>query len=326
MAGYTVVLTSEVHPKARALLEAAATVRVCPGTDPDTLRASVSNADALLVRHMLPGDILEHGPKLRILARHGVGLDFIPVAAATGKGVLVTNAPGSNTQGVVEHTIGAMLSLARRYCSLDAGVRRGDWPIRNRLTGIELQGRPLGVLGLGKIGMGVANAAHFGFGMRVLGYDPFLKRFYPHVTPASVEQIFRECDVISLHVPLTDETRDMVNAPLLATMKPGALLINACRGEVIVEADLIAALKSGPLGGAALDVFPGEPLPASHPYYDLPNVLLTPHSAALTEESIIRMGEMSCGDIIRVLSGEKPLYGVNMEIWPAFAATYGNTL
>lgn len=326
MAGYTVVLTSEIHPKARALLEAVATVRVCPAIDPDSLRAGVADADALLVRHMLPKDILEHGPKLRILARHGVGLDFIPVAEATQKGVLVSNAPGSNTQGVVEHTIGAMLSLARRYCTLDAAVREGDWGIRNTLTAFELAGRSLGVLGLGKIGMSVATAAHFGFGMRIMGYDPFCKRFPPHITPASVGEIFRECDCISLHVPLTEDTRGMVNTDLLNTMKPGALLVNACRGEVVVEEDLVTALQTGPLGGAALDVFPEEPLPQNHPYCSLPNVLLTPHSAALTEESILRMGEMSCGDIVRVLSGEKPLHGVNMEAWPAFAAKYGAAL
>jgi D-3-phosphoglycerate dehydrogenase len=172
--------------------------------------------------------------------------------------------------------------------------------------------------------MGVARAAHFGLGMRVLGHDPFLERFPAHIRPASIEGIFKECEVISLHVPLTDETRGMVKAGLLGTVKPGALLINACRGEVIAEADLIAALKSGPLGAAALDVFPEEPLPPSHPYYDLPNVLLTPHSAALTGESVIRMGQISCGDIVRVLSGEKPLYGVNMEIWPGFAAAHGH--
>ena len=323
MDAFTVVLTSGIHPKARAFLEAVATVRVCPDTEPDTLRNSVADADALLVRHLLPDDILDHGPKLRILARHGVGLDFIPVARATQKGVLVTNAPGSNTQGVVEHTMGAVLNLARNYCTLDANVRKGNWGIRSAMEGMELHGRSMGVLGLGKIGMGVANAAHFGFGMRIFGYDPFLKRFPPHITPATVGELFRACDVLSLHVPLTDETRDMVNAALLAGMKPGALLVNACRGEVVVEKDLVDALRSGPLGGAALDVFPEEPLPAAHPYCSLPNVLLTPHSAALTEESILRMGEMSCGDIVRVLAGEKPLYGVNMEIWPDFAGRHG---
>ncbi len=323
MAKFTVVLTGDIHPSPKAALQAVAEVLVCPATDPDGLSAAVADADALLVRHLLPADILEHGPKIRIMARHGVGLDFIPVAEATKKNVIVTNAPGSNTQAVAEHVIGTMLLLARRFGTLDAAVRSGNWAFRNSFSGMELSGRTLGVLGLGKIGLSVAKACAAAFNMRVLGHDPFLSSFPDAVTPATVEQIFSQSDIVTLHVPLTETTREMVDAAMLARMKPGALLINACRGEVVNERDLVAALRSGPLAGAALDVFPEEPLPKEHPYCKIENVILTPHSAALTEESMIRMGGMAADDIVRVLNGERPHHFVNPEVWPAFAARHG---
>lgn len=257
------------------------------------------------------------------MVRHGVGLDFIPVDEATKRGVPVANVPGANTLAVVEHVLGLMLLMARQYHRLDQLTRQGDWECRNRLTSFELKGETLGILGMGRIGCGLATLCNHGLGMKVLGYDPFAKDMPEGVRPASVEEIFQQSRFVSLHVPLTADTKNLVDNRLLATMRPEAYLINACRGAVVVEEDLIQALNDKIIAGAALDVFNQEPLPSDHPFMKIPNLVITPHSAALTDGSIVRMGTESVAELLSILDLQKPVNLVNPDAWPAYVAKYG---
>lgn len=324
MSQLTVMLTNPIHPRALAMLEARHRVVTSPDTSADTLREVAAGADAILVRTLLPADILDHAPRVRTMVRHGVGLDFIPVAEATKRGVPVANVPGANTLAVVEHVLGLMLLMARQYHRLDQLTRQGDWECRNRIASFELKGETLGIVGMGRIGCGLATVCQQGLGMKVLGYDPFAKELPQGVQPAGVEDIFRQARFVSLHVPLTPDTRNLVDKKLLATMRPDAYLINACRGAVVVEDDLVEALDKGTIAGAAQDVFNQEPLPADHPFMKTPNLVLTPHSAALTGGSIVRMGTESVAELLNILDLKKPLNLVNPEAWPAYLAKYGS--
>ncbi|BEQ13192.1 hydroxyacid dehydrogenase [Desulfoferula mesophila] len=323
MSQLTVMLTNPIHPKALAMLDARHRVVTSPDTSADTLRKVAQEADAILVRTLLPGDILDHAPRVRTMVRHGVGLDFIPVDEATKRGVPVANVPGANTLAVVEHVLGLMLLMARQYHRLDQLTRQGDWECRNRLTSFELKGETLGILGMGRIGCGLATLCNHGLGMKVLGYDPFAKDMPEGVRPASVEEIFQQSRFVSLHVPLTADTKNLVDNRLLATMRPEAYLINACRGAVVVEEDLIQALNDKIIAGAALDVFNQEPLPSDHPFMKIPNLVITPHSAALTDGSIVRMGTESVAELLSILDLQKPVNLVNPDAWPAYVAKYG---
>ena len=323
MSDLTVMLTNPIHPQALAMLEARHRVVTSPDASAEALRQTAQEADAILVRTLLPGDILDHAPRVRTMVRHGVGLDFIPVAEATKRGVPVANVPGANTLAVVEHVLGLMLLMARQYHRLDQFTRQGDWNCRNRISSFELRGETLGILGMGRIGCGLATVCRQGLGMKVLGYDPFAQHLPEGVQSASVEEIFQRSRFVSLHVPLTPDTKNLVDKKLLATMRPEAYLINACRGAVVVEDDLVQALNDKVIAGAALDVFNQEPLPADHPFTKAPNLVLTPHSAALTDGSLVRMGTESVAELLSILDLNKPINLVNPEAWPAYLAKYG---
>lgn len=269
------------------------------GTDRPRLLSEVASARALVVRNktQVDAELLAAATGLRIVARAGVGLDNIDLTAADEHGVVVVAPLGANARSVAEHSIGLALDLARRTSANDRAVRAGGW---DRSPGIELAGRTWGVVGAGATGRAVAELAR-ALGMSVLAHDPYLTTA-EGLELVALEELISRCDVVSLHVPATETTSGMVDAGLLAAMRPGALLINVGRGELIVEADLAAALKDGRLGGAALDVRAVEP-PERGELECMDNVVLTPHIAGITVESQERIVSALAEELRAVLTG-----------------------
>jgi D-3-phosphoglycerate dehydrogenase len=315
---FRVLATTSLHPDAEVLLRSECDYAVAADTQPGTLKREVADADALIVRIKLPDDIFDGTIRLRACIRHGVGLDFVPVEAATRAGIVVGNLLSANTQAVIEHVVGCVILLARDLHELAIDFSRNGWSARNRHPGMELAGKTLGIVGCGRIGSGVAHALHAAFGMRVIGYNRTPLQPRSIIEQVALDEVFAQADVISLNIASTPETRGLVDARRLGLMKPGAFLINTARGDLIDDTALLDALHAGRIGGAALDVFEPEPLPDDHPFRTAPRLFLTPHTGGGTEESARRMSMESAEDALRVLRGEKPSHLVNPEIWDAY--------
>jgi len=254
----------------------------------DAFQAALADADGLVVRSAtrVTRDMLDKGRRLRVVGRAGVGVDNIDLLAATERGIAVLNSPAGNTVAAAELTMALILSVVRRVAEADRSMRGGEWA-RSRLRGVQLKDRTLGLVGAGRIGSEVANRCR-AFGMKVLAYDPYLtveRADDLGLALTSLDEVLTHGDIISLHVPLTDETRHLIDGKALARMKQGAFVVNVSRGGVIDEDALAEALTEGHLAGAALDVFESEPLPADSPLLELPNVVLTPHLGASTVEA-----------------------------------------
>lgn len=252
---------------------------------------------------------LEAADVLKVIARYGVGVDRIDLEAARARGIVVTNTPSANAVSVAELTIGLMIALARSIPMADAATKAGQWP---RFTGVALEGKTVGLIGFGSIGRQTARRLR-GFDCRILIHDPALdpEAARSHqVEWATLEDVVAQADFLSLHLPLTPSTRCMVNADFLARMKSGAFLINTARGELIDDEALVAALNSGRLRGAALDVFSSEPPDPHHPLLKLPNVIVTPHAGAHTDAAMNTMGWGALRDCLAVLRGEAPHHRV----------------
>jgi D-3-phosphoglycerate dehydrogenase / 2-oxoglutarate reductase len=259
-----------------------------PGLKGEELARALTGMDAVIVRSStrITRESLEYADRLQVIGRAGVGVDNIDVEAATERGVAVLNAPSGNTISAAELAFALILSCVRRIPAADRSMKAGEWD-RRTFTGSELYGKTLGLVGAGRIGGEVARRAR-AFGMRVLAHDPYLapdRAEALEIELCRLEDVLTHSDVISLHVPLTETTEGMIGAAELARMKPGAVVINAARGGVINEADLAVALESGHLGGAGLDVFAEEPLPAGHPLRSVERAVLTPHLGAATDEA-----------------------------------------
>lgn len=258
------------------------------GLKGEELARAIEPCDAVIVRSStrITRDSLRYANRLRVIGRAGVGVDNIDVAAATERGIAVLNAPSGNTLSAAELSFALLLSFARRIPAADRSMRAGEWD-RKSFAGFELYGKTLGLIGAGRIGGEVARRAR-AFGMYVIVSDPYLSEERAaelDVERVSFDDVIEQADVISLHVPLTEATQGMIGAAELARMKRNAVIVNAARGEVINEDDLLKALQDGTIAGAALDVFAEEPLPADHPFRSLPNVVLTPHLGAQTAEA-----------------------------------------
>ncbi len=274
------------------------------------------------VKRLLPGidgyiagldvidrEALQSADCLKVIARYGVGVDSVDLQAAREKNIVVTNTPGANSVSVAELAIGLMLMLARQLSEAVAASRRGQFP---RLSGVSLEGKTIGIIGLGAIGKQVARRLG-GFGCRLLAYEPYPDTAFAdtnHVELVQLDALLNASDFLSLHLPLMPETRGMVNAAFLAKMKKGAYLVNTARGELVDEAALQEALNSGQLKGAALDAFAEEPPKPDHPLLALPQVIATPHLGAQADGATNAMGWMSLEDCLRVLRGEEPLHRV----------------
>jgi D-3-phosphoglycerate dehydrogenase len=256
--------------------------------DDEDIADQLADVDAVIVRSgtTLTRALIEGAPRLRVIGRAGVGVDNIDIDAATERGVAVLNAPSGNTTSAAELTFALLLSLARRIPAADRSMRSGEWD-RTSFRGMELHGKTLGLVGAGRIGAEVARRAR-AFGLRVVAYDPYLSDERADtlgLVVAPLDHVLEEADILSLHVPLTEATENLIDAGALARMKPGAFLINASRGGVVDEAALVDALRAGRLGGAALDVFADEPPATDHPLRGMEGVVLTPHLGAATREA-----------------------------------------
>jgi D-3-phosphoglycerate dehydrogenase / 2-oxoglutarate reductase len=301
-----IVVCDPISPKGIALLQQRPefNVVVLPKRLPEAeLLPIVADAVALVVRSetKVTAKVIEAAKQLRVVGRAGVGVDNVDIEAATQHGTVVMNTPGGNTITTAELTFTMLLSLARKVPQAHATMVGGKWD-RKLFQGVELQGKTLGVLGMGRIGTEVAKRA-LAFGMRVVAYDPYLteeraKAIGAEFAPC-LDDVYLTADFITVHMPVTKETKEMLNAAAFAKMKPGVKIVNCARGEIISEADLIAALESGKVAGAALDVFAVEPLPADHPYRKQANLILTPHLGASTEEA-----QEKCGiEVAEVIAG-----------------------
>ncbi len=313
-----ILLTNPIHPDLLPVLEARCEVVTAPDTGAATLARLVADVDGLIVRAHLPPNIFDQAPRLRFVVRHGVGLDMIPVPAATARGIVVANLPGSNSAAVVEYCFGALLHLRRNLAGIDGRLRRDGWAAARPMAdgGTELGRTVLGIVGVGEIGRRLAGAAQ-GLGMRVLGLTRRPDSLPPGVEAADKATLFAQADAVVLCCPLNDQTRGLVDAATLATMKPTAVLVNVSRGPVVETEALLAALRAGRLAGAALDVHDRQPLAADEPVFEAPNLLLTPHVAGITATSMRGMSEGAVATLLALLDGERPANIVNPEVFLA---------
>jgi D-3-phosphoglycerate dehydrogenase len=293
-------------------------VQVLADASPDALRRAIAHADAVIVRLVLvTADVIATGHRLRVIGRHGAGLDNVDVPAATRRRIPVVYVPQANSVSVAEHAIAMMLAVSKRLIDLDHAVRTGQFHLRQSIVGVELDGKTLGVIGLGAIGRRVAEKCRAAFRMRVIGYDPYATAS----PPVGVEQVstlddlLRQADVVTVHVPLTAETRKMIGRRELALVKPTAVVINTSRGDVVDELALAEALSARRIAGAAVDVFSVEPPPSDHALLAAPNTVLSPHAASHTEEALERMAVSVAEDVLLALHGKRPRHVGNPEVY-----------
>jgi D-3-phosphoglycerate dehydrogenase / 2-oxoglutarate reductase len=308
---WRVYVDGPVHEEALSMLRKEA--EVVSGAVPGSAEMgdALPDVHAVLLRtaKLTAGDI-ERAGSLRVIARHGVGVDNVDVEEAMRRGIPVLITPSANLRSVAEHVFALALAVSRNLIPSDRSVREGRFAERERLVGRELFGATIGIVGLGRIGAEVARIAAGGFGMRVLGHDPGLSREEIRARGAEpvgeLAGLLGACDLVTVHVPLSGETRGLIGREELASMRPGAVLIQASRGGVVDEDALADALRSGHLSGAGIDVYGLEPPPEDHPFFGLENVVLTPHSAALTEQAMRRMALDAARGILDVLAGADP--------------------
>jgi len=285
-----------------------------PDISHEDLVKEIAEYDALVIRSRttVSADVLQNARKLKVIGRAGVGLDNVDVNTATKMGIIVMNTPGGNTISTAEHTIAMLTSLARMIPQADRSMKEGKWD-KKRFVGVELFRKTLGVIGLGRIGSEVAKRG-IAFGMKVLAYDPYISTEVVKklgVQPATVDEICREADFITVHVPLNDQTRSLIDKRQIEMMKPTVRLINCARGGIINEDALLEALQSKRIAGAALDVFTTEPLPEDHPFRKLDNIILTPHLGASTSEAQEGVAKEVAEQIVDALSGRVIRNAVN---------------
>jgi D-3-phosphoglycerate dehydrogenase len=317
-----ILLTQAIHPTVQARLAELGELRVAADTSPDSLRRDASGCSVVVVRAPLPEDIFDAAPTLIGAVRHGAGVDMIPIEAATARGVLVANVPGANAQTVAEHVLLSLLHLARRHGAMQARLQSGPtgWVAARAVAdaGFELPGRTIGLVGFGHVGQAIARLCT-GLGMHVLAHSRSGARTdVPAAEHVALPALLSRSDFVVLACPLTAQTRGMIGAAELAAMRPGAYLVNVARGPVVQEAALIDALRSGHLSGAALDVFDVQPLREDHPYRQMEQVLLTPHVAGITDDSMRRIGVGVTLAVEHLLRAEVPPNCINPEAEAAF--------
>jgi D-3-phosphoglycerate dehydrogenase len=288
-------------------------VTVEPGLNPEDLKAKIGDYDALVVRSQtkVHAEIIERGEKLKVIGRAGVGTDNIDVDAATRKGIVVVNAPTANTVSAAEHTIALMLALARNVPEANNQLKSGKWQ-REKLIGVELRNKTLGIIGLGNVGSEVAKRAQ-AFEMHVIAHDPFVSTDFARnikVDLAPLDQLLAEADFLSLHVPLTTTTTQLIGAEELAKVKPTARIINCARGGLVDEKEVVKAVEEGRLAGAAFDVFESEPLTESSLFQN-EKIIITPHLGASTTEAQAQAAQDIAEQVLTVLKGQFSRYAVN---------------
>lgn len=313
----------KLHPDALALLEGTATITISKVGERGDWQAEAAGYDVIMVRGstFVTGEVMDRlGPRLRIIARTGIGVDRIDLDAATERGIMVINTPDGPTESTAEHAVALLLNLCKQVMVGDRILRSGSaFPALTELTpGLEVYGTTLGLIGLGRIGSRVALIAQI-LGMQVLAFDPFIS---PDRAAAlgvtllpSLEELLPRAQVVSIHCPATAETRHIINARTLQLLPRGSYLINVARGTLVDHDALYNALQSGHLAGAGLDVFDPEPPQAGHPLFALPNTICTPHIGSFTEAGLLRMQIMACEQVAASLHGERPPNLVNPAVW-----------
>ena len=311
-----VLVADPIAPEGIEILKKHAEVDVKTGLKPEELISIIGEYEGLMVRSetKVTAKVIEAGKKLQVIARAGVGIDNIDVEAATQRGIVVVNAPTANTMAAAEHSIALMLALARHIPQAHDSLRSGAWK-RQNFVGVEVRNKTLGIVGLGNVGSEVARRVQ-GFQMRVLAYDPYVSPEYARnlrVELVPLDQIIREADFITLHLPLTPQSKNMIGAKELSIMKPTVRIINCARGGLIDEQALDQALRDGKVAGAALDVFAQEP-PKDSPLLKNERVIVTPHLGASTQEAQANVAIDAAEQIISVLNGQPVRYAVNAPL------------
>jgi D-3-phosphoglycerate dehydrogenase / 2-oxoglutarate reductase len=300
----------------RMLQKVAEVVQVQEGSL-DDLKAKLQGADAALVGTWMKfnAELMDICPSLKVISRTGAGVDNVDVAAATQRRILVLNTPTANSVSVAEQVVMFLLALSKQLAFLDASIRQGNFKARRLNLPVDVEGKTLGLIGCGNIGRLVAEKCRDAFRMRTIGYDPFLK-----AAPRGIElfpaipEILKQADYVSLHVPYSPETKNLIDRKELAAMKPSAFLLNTSRGGIVNEAALAEALNVGTIAGAGLDVFEHEPPEAGSPLLSCKNLLMTPHSAALTKECVVRVALCAAQGIVDYLGGRRPEFVYNKAV------------
>jgi D-3-phosphoglycerate dehydrogenase / 2-oxoglutarate reductase len=318
-------------PEEELLAAAGARMVFAPTGDEGELVALAAEADAILIcfAHVTEA-VVRAAPRLRVIGRYGIGTDNIAVAEATERGILVTNTPSYCVDEVAEHTVALMLGLARSVVAYDRAVHAGDWTMAAGQPVHRLAGQTIGIIGFGEIGQGVARRAA-ALGLHVIAHHPL--RSSDQLRAAGAEavalpELARRADFVTLHLPLTDASRGLVDGAFLRAMKPSGFLINTARGAVVDQDALAEALREGAIAGAAVDVVVPERLPGDHPLLGLPNLLVTPHVAYYSEESLLDLGRLAAQNVAAVLAGRRPPFVVNPSVlalqrWSALNAGPG---
>ena len=317
-----ILLPQPIEAEAVALLENAnCNLILAPAPKFEIVSPLLKDAQGIVLRTgiSITPELLTHADELLVISRTGGGLDNVDVKAATKKGIIVTSNIGVNTSSVVEHVLSLVLALSKQLPLMDRSVRNEQFDVRYKNYPKDLREKTLGLLGFGRIGSDLANACRNIFRMNIMACDPFLsdevkKKYEKQIRFVDLKTLFSDADVLSIHVPLTGDTRHLVGEQEISWMKPDAIIINTARGPVMDEAALAQALKAGRIGGAGLDVFENEPVAPDNPLLKLDNVILTPHTAALTRECVIRMATEAAQCVIDVLDGKIPKNVANPQI------------
>jgi D-3-phosphoglycerate dehydrogenase len=321
-----VIVVERMDPLGPELLKREADVIELYDRPGETLEQHLPDADGLVVRiAKITPERIALAPNLKVIGKHGIGVDNIDLAAATARGVHVVFTPGSNQEAVAEHTLMLMLMLARRVEEVVALSRAGQFNAgRDVPPGIDMLGKTLGLVGMGRIGGRLAEICRSAFSMTVLAFDPYADKARASQLGVELrgdlESVLRESDFVSIHAPLTPETHHIVGGPQLKLMKPGAFLVNCARGGLVDEQALADALKAGTIAGAGIDVWAEEPPPADHPLLHEPRCIVTPHVAGGSVEARRETARMVAEETLRVLRGEDPRYSYNPELIRAKAA------
>jgi D-3-phosphoglycerate dehydrogenase len=315
----TVLLPEPIRPEGRRILEGRVRIVEAPDRSPEMLTKYIRNVHGVVLRTgaRITAEIIAEARHLQVIARTGAGVDNVDMKAATERGISVCSVPDANVVSVAEHVIALLLALSKQLKTLDEEVRRGNFAARYRYLSTELWEKSLGIIGLGKIGREVAEKARRGLGMKALAFDPYVTareaRGFGAEAYDSLTEMLAQSDAVTLHVPLTEETRNLMGTNEFRSMKPSAWFINTSRGGLVDEAALIEALNSGLITGAGLDVFASEPLDPQSPLARFTNVILTPHVGGLTNESSIRMAVAAAEAVLDVLEGRTPVHVVNRK-------------
>lgn len=310
---HKILVTKPIHPKGMEILRKKADIKILSSLE--KMEEEAKDKDAIIIRiGKVTKSIIENNPNLKVIAKHGVGVDEIDLATANKYKIPVINAPGANADSVAEHTLGMLLSLVKNIRNADINLRKGNFDYRDSANPVSLKNKVFGVVGYGEIGKKVVNKCK-GFNMNVIVYDPYIenRENYEVEFCDDINILFKKSDIVSLHLPLTNETKNLITLHQLKLLGKKGYLINCARGGVVCQSDLSLALKNKLIAGAALDVFEEEPPDTNDELFSYDNILVTPHMAALSEDAIINMSTMVAEGVLKVLEGKLPENVVNLK-------------